>query len=489
MIQFVLLCGILNLLLGYGLAVALADHAWIKDLRWKEWAMRLPRIRPGAPANPRGHDTEVLVEPPEEDAPAVEVASLAAAVSTLAAQQQPEHDPGPMLPPVAPTSELPAAWREQLEGDLWQPPGFADSIAQGLRLELAGYRQHVLAAEARARLALARENGAELEQLVADFRFLHHEWLARLSEGAELLRARHGRLGDAEESGRRLESLLFDHAARMEAIDRRIGEIQFKTDIVFGCRRLLSELFELAAAVHRLRDDLGGSLAEILAQWQTLGQLPHDQRLDPLTGRGTRLGLEAEAADPSGSTPRTRQAVLIALDRFGRINERLGTRAGDRVLRAFNQLLADLLEQARSSAEISRVGGTRFLLLVDLASRDQAVSLAEQLRQSLEAVTWDNDGASLELSASFGLTTHPVHEPLATLLARLDAAVEAARLAGGNRCAVADESGAKAVVPQMAAVISRRVAVGDPSDLAPRIEELPVGDGAAAESGQSPSPS
>ena len=450
LVQFVLILGIFNLVLGYGLAVFLSDSACGALAPWKAWRFRWPPILPGSPVTTTS-DTEAIEELVEE-------------VPAELESSRPVADAGPIQPSVVTVEELPASWRELLEAEHLAPRWFADAVTQGLRLQLAAYRQHVLAAEARARLVLAQESPEALEQLVADFRFLHHEWLGKLLEGAEMLQQRRGRLGDATEAATRLETLLFDHAARMELLDRRIGEINFKTDVVLGCRRLLAEILDLTAAVHRLRDHLTAALADILKQQQMLHELPHEQRLDPLTGRLNRLGLDARADQPAVDSG-SQQAVLIALDGFRKINERLGTRAGDRTLRAFSQLLADLLEATRASAEIVRLLGTRFLLLIDGITREQATSLAEQLRQSLEGVTFDCQGNCFELSARLGISTVEADEPIDALLARLADAVDAAEIAGRNRCAIADASGTKVVAPQVVTVISRRVMIGNAGEL------------------------
>jgi diguanylate cyclase (GGDEF)-like protein len=405
---------------------------------------------PGSPvAAPR--DTEAILESiheiavPDEFPPAI-------------------ADTEPVLSPVATIEELPASWRELLEQEQLDPRWFADAVTQGLRLQLAAYRQDVLAADAQARLELAQESPEALEQLVADFRVLHHEWLGKLLEGAEMLRLRRGRLGDAAQAAARLETLLYDHAARMEMLDCRIGDIDIRTDFAMGCRRLLAELFDLTAAIHLLRDDLTAAAADILKQQQMLRELPAEQRLDPLTGWLNRLGLEIIAGEPSEGFC-SRQAVLIALDGLGKINAQFGTQAGDRTLLAFSQLLSDLLEGTCVSVKIVRLSGTRFLLLLDGMACEQATSLAEHLRQSLERATFDCQGTYFGLSARLGISTSDAGEPMEKLLARLAEAVDAAQIAGGNRCAMADAIGTQLVAPQIVPAISRRVTIGDHGEL------------------------
>lgn len=467
MVELVLIYAVLNVALGYALAVSLADPPFLgfspaqafQHLRgffpW-EWCQQLgtslPTIRPGSPALP-SVDTEVL-EKILHDAPL--------RTAELAPLERFGERPSSGIPTAAGAEELPPAWREWLEADQFVPCRFADGVAHALRLQLAAYRQHALAAETRARLVLAQENAQAVEQLVADFRFLHHEWLARLLQGAELLGQRRGRLGPEEQAAHRLEALLYDHAARMESIDRAISEINFKTDIVLGCRRLLEELFDLVSGIHLLRDDLTTSLSEILCSQRRLTDLPREQQLDPLTGRLNRLGLAASFRPADAP----RQAVLVAWDSFHRVNQRLGTTAGDRVLRTFSQLLADLLQGCRASAEIVRLGGTRFLLLFDGLSPEEGTCLAEQVRQSLEATTLHWQGTDLDASARMGISPVEPDDSLPALLARLEEALDEAELAGRNRCAIVDGRGPRVVAPHQVPVIARRVEVAEAGELA-----------------------
>lgn len=457
MIQFVLIVGILNVLLGYGLAVYLAD-----------------RPRGGPAAAKRGEITvsRALTAAPLERVGGTEaIAPLAHDAAARHEQPLPIIDTGPPAPPAvveslppAKIDELPPPWQELLAREHMAPRGFAEGVALALRGQLAAYRQDVVAAEESARRVTAEESPEAMAQLVADFRSIHRQWLGALLEGAELLQARRGRLGDAAEGGARLETLLYDQAARMEMLDCRISDIDFQSDVIMGCRRLLVELLDVGAAVHLLRDELTASLAEIALQQRTLRELPYEQRRDALTGWFNRIGLEVLASQPPEGYV-SRHAVLIAGDSFGKINERFGTQAGDQTLQALSRFLAELLQGSSLSAESVRLAGTRFLLLLDGLNLAQVTSLAEQIRQSLERATFDFRGTLFGLSARLGITVAELGEPVEKLLGRLAEAIDAAGIAGGNRCALADAIGTQLVAPQTVPAPTRRLTVGDEVEL------------------------
>ncbi|HZL88482.1 MAG TPA: GGDEF domain-containing protein [Pirellulaceae bacterium] len=473
MLLFVLIVGIFNIALGYGLAVFLAARSPIGEPPLPSESNAWPPVQNSFKI-PVARDAQPIPQSPKhEDVPCT------------VPDRQPPAPPAASIERLSPATidELPQSWRMLLDEEQFPASGFVDALARVLRLQLAKYRQPLLAAEARARLE--QDSPEALEQLVADIRFLHQEWMGKLLQGAEMLHARRGRLGDAAQSGARLENLLSDHAARMEMLDCRIGAVDIQTDFALGCRKLLAELLKLTAAVHLLRDDLTAALADILTPQKILPELPESLRLDPLTRCFNRLGLATLAEQPSEDSC-SRQAILIALEHFGKINERFGTQVGDLTLKAFIHLVDGLLKGARATAEIARLTGVTFLLLIDDITSEQAISLAEHLRQSLERAAFDHCRTFFGLSARLGISTVEPQEPLEKLLARLGEAVDAAGNVGGNRCAMADAIGTQLVAPQIVPAISRHIAIGRQDELPDLIDE----EGAArgTEATQSPEP-
>jgi diguanylate cyclase (GGDEF)-like protein len=73
--------------------------------------------------------------------------------------------------------------------------------------------------------------------------------------------------------------------------------------------------------------------------------------------------------------------LLVDLDRFKAVNDILGHRVGDEVLKR----AANLLQQEAAPAVVSRYGGEEFAIILPDADLDDAVALAERLRQVMES--------------------------------------------------------------------------------------------------------
>jgi len=154
---------------------------------------------------------------------------------------------------------------------------------------------------------------------------------------------------------------------------------------------------------------------------------------DPLTRMPNRLmfeerlGAALAAADQEAFT----LAVLfIDLDGFKPINDSFGHVAGDSVLREIGRRLQAL---ARAEDTVARVGGDEFLLMIVNPAHESLVpSGAQRVLQALNQPLRLPNGVTVNLSASIGIVLYPEHGPAAKLIANADAAMYAAKRAGGS---------------------------------------------------------
>jgi diguanylate cyclase len=122
--------------------------------------------------------------------------------------------------------------------------------------------------------------------------------------------------------------------------------------------------------------------------------------------------------------------LLFDLDWFKRINDTLGHNTGDRVLQEVAQLLR---QNIRTSDPFGRWGGDEFLCMAINSDGEQAVELAERLREALQRHRFS---AVKKVSASFGVTTFQKGDTPETLIRRADLGLYKAKANGRNRVEV-----------------------------------------------------
>ena len=155
--------------------------------------------------------------------------------------------------------------------------------------------------------------------------------------------------------------------------------------------------------------------------------------VDHLTGLPTRLFFEGQLhrAAKLCNTRHTRLAVLfIDLDGFKPVNDTFGHSSGDRVLQQVGGRLKAL---ARKAGVAARVGGDEFLLLATGVTTVEGVTqLASQLIEALSR-PYRIDERDVTIACSVGIALYPQKCEPSKLIARADAAMYAAKRAGGAR--------------------------------------------------------
>lgn len=184
---------------------------------------------------------------------------------------------------------------------------------------------------------------------------------------------------------------------------------------------------------------LGALLLALLTSlaWRhgrTSRRLSRQSLIDPLTGVANRAAIEAEAIRAIEGSPRTGAAVsllMLDLDHFKAINDRHGHAAGDRVLCATTDVWQTLL---RGRDPLGRIGGEEFVVVCVDTTLEQAIVVAERLREATAALRFDDIDPALRVTVSIGVAqsqrTGDTHEGV---LARADAALYRAKQGGRNR--------------------------------------------------------
>jgi len=129
---------------------------------------------------------------------------------------------------------------------------------------------------------------------------------------------------------------------------------------------------------------LAASVGLLLASMKMKQLLREQALLDGLTGAQNRRAMNdivREEMERARRHDRDLSLVMMDIDEFKVINDRLGHAEGDRVLEG----LADLLRASlRASDKIIRYGGDEFLLILPETSRQATELLMERLRSTLE---------------------------------------------------------------------------------------------------------
>ena len=122
--------------------------------------------------------------------------------------------------------------------------------------------------------------------------------------------------------------------------------------------------------------------------------------------------------------------IVLNLDQFKRVNDDYGHPVGDIVLKA----MVDVCKrQLRDSDLMGRLGGAEFAIQLPRTSLEDALMVAERIRNAIASMPVKAERAIINLTASLGVTTIRADDSMVSLFKRADLALQEAKQSGRNR--------------------------------------------------------
>lgn len=168
---------------------------------------------------------------------------------------------------------------------------------------------------------------------------------------------------------------------------------------------------------------------------------------DPLTGLPNRRDFEEVLPRELSRSERSDRPVsLLALDidHFKRFNDTFGHDAGDTLLQAFGHMLR---KNTRTEDLPARLGGEEFIVILSDTTIEEAFTVADNIRKTVEAMEVSHRNVSLgKITVSIGVSSYPAHaDNGVSLVQAADAALYRAKSEGRNRVLIAHANEKKAI--------------------------------------------
>jgi diguanylate cyclase (GGDEF)-like protein len=173
---------------------------------------------------------------------------------------------------------------------------------------------------------------------------------------------------------------------------------------------------------------LSGTTLDITARIKAESEIQHLINYDSLTGLPNRSLLHDRLHLAIAQATRDKHllgVLMLDLDRFKDINETLGHRAGDKLLKAVSKRLQVCL---RDSDTLARLGGDEYVaILVGVTHEDGITTVAKKIL-SVVAEPFYIDGTEIFSTCSIGIAVYPLDgEDSHTLLKHADLAMYQAK--------------------------------------------------------------
>ncbi|HSP01781.1 MAG TPA: GGDEF domain-containing protein, partial [Thioalkalivibrio sp.] len=219
--------------------------------------------------------------------------------------------------------------------------------------------------------------------------------------------------------------------ARLNARDAAVIPLGFMGRRLGALELLYHEAREFSTVELDTLRAVGRTLSLALMNADHFTEIEYQALHDPLTGLPNRKRFHRDARQVlTGDAPMA--LLLLDLNRFGEINNTLGHRTGDELLRGVAGRLRECLAE---SALLSRLSADEFAILLPVEDADGEEWLGRTTRMILTAVgqPFQLQGMGLEVNASIGISLCPQHSRDSHALLRCaDVALQQAKQGSGS---------------------------------------------------------
>jgi len=156
-------------------------------------------------------------------------------------------------------------------------------------------------------------------------------------------------------------------------------------------------------------------------------------QIDSLTGIYNRNKLSEIVTVKQQNKDKIYSIIILDIDDFKTVNDTLGHSVGDKVLKAFAEILKSSI---RNTDFLGRWGGEEFIIICSNIGKEKAFQIANELRKKIENYKFPHD---LNLTASFGVSEYAEELSFDELFILADRALLKAKNSGKNQVTISGE--------------------------------------------------
>ncbi|MEM7280306.1 MAG: diguanylate cyclase [Pseudomonadota bacterium] len=212
---------------------------------------------------------------------------------------------------------------------------------------------------------------------------------------------------------------------RLDAVANQIKNFREREDT--RLKASLEKNTELTKEIEGLK----GKTNKIVKLW---GQQRTRLMYDTLTRVYSRYAYDQKLMEEFHRWKRHGEPLVFSIwdiDRFKRINDTYGHRAGDRLLQMVAKILS---ENTRTEDFVARIGGEEFVMLLPSTPSDVALGIANKLRECVSTTQFHYKGCPEEITISCGLTAFKKGDTPLQVYNRADQALYEAKSKGRDCC-------------------------------------------------------
>jgi diguanylate cyclase (GGDEF)-like protein/PAS domain S-box-containing protein len=209
---------------------------------------------------------------------------------------------------------------------------------------------------------------------------------------------------------------------------------------IIGVGRDITKRKQAELELQYIKTGLEKANIELQAAFTREQQLAHTDSLTGINNRRRLYKLAEREFEIAIRYQHPLSVIMFDLDHFKEVNDTFGHAAGDQIL----QLVAQIARaELRSADVIGRYGGEEFVILLPMTNAQQALPLAERIRERAAAIRVPTEKGEAAVTLSIGIVEMPHGAQIKSvedLIHHADETMYNAKQAGRNRCVISGQA-------------------------------------------------
>lgn len=336
--------------------------------------------------------------------------------------------------------DLPVVWKNRLFDAGVGPTSHLEAALHIIRLDEADFRDRILPHEnALMQVSCTDELKIQVDALIE----LASTWREWSSPVRDALKTYRGNVQIVEPMASKLLDLVLDQVSKWDSLEVLLAAPFAEHEIQTTAKRLRQEVLAIIDKSLLLHDGSLDALGVLHRSESRVDEIKPNWQKDRTTGLLNRLGLETEfEAWVTANTINEGlvSAALVQLDRLDKLNDRLGVEKANAIYRSFAKVVAGAIRSERGDRTVRLRGSTLLLLLTDTGVTG-ARTVAERVRQIIEAVTFQLGSDEITCAANCAVCEVMLDDKLNDMIDRLSIGLQFAKDGGRNRTAIDEGQG------------------------------------------------
>jgi len=355
--------------------------------------------------------------------------------------------------------ELREADESQPAAEGQQQKSESKAAVELLEAEVNRYNDRLVEADGELRPLEEEPDAAAIEECLNSLLAATEEYLDSRNDAHQDFDALHREKPEFDRLRGQLQEVVVRENEQIENTNEAIQVFNYEGDLPQGVREMVGETGKLLDANRQVQNTVEEAAIKVAEHEKPPAESDEAADRDGLTKICSRDELEARLLRwwrNDAKRARELSLAMVDVDRFTQVDQQYGRKVGDQILQAIVRLLEG---ENGGKGHVARFSAQRFVFMFPDAGARQATNIVERIRQTMEISRFKLKDSDIQITVSCAVSRSNKDDTLETLFTRLESTLQEAKRYGRNRTFLYEGSYPTPVVPPNFALEEKQISL------------------------------